>query len=134
MAGDTEALDTLRLELDKCPHLWRRLADLQLLIEQKLIELVASTDPLQLECFRKRVSELRYELLERKPCSLATEMAASRAVFTFMFVQLLELRALESPEGLRNLKQLEQAERRFQVAMRTFLMAKRADFQLAQIK
>jgi hypothetical protein len=132
LAGDTAAIDRLRAALDHCPHIWRRLADLQYIVECKLIQLVAGNDTLRAECFRKRCSELRYELLERKPCSLATEIAASRVVATFMFAQLLELRSLQAPEELRCIKQLEQAERRFHVAMRTFLMAKRSELQLSQ--
>lgn len=131
--GDSMALDTLRCELDHLPHIWRRLADLQILIEERLMELVAGKDPLRAESFRKRCSELRFELHERQPCSLATEMAASRVVATYMFVQMLELRALERPEELTNIKQLEQAERRYQAAMRMFLLARRSDSQLQQL-
>jgi hypothetical protein len=133
LAGDSSALDKLRVALDSCPHIWRRLADLQLLVEHKLIALVAGKDPLLGEAFRKRCSELRHLLLDGEPCSLATKMAASRVVATFMFAQLLELRALQSPVELRCVKQLEQAERRHQVAMRTFLMTRRSELQLSQL-
>ena len=132
LAGDTTALDKLRAELDHCPHIWQRLGDLQIIIERKLVGLVAGTDPLKAEAFRKRSSQLRHDLLDGEPCSLATEMAASRLVATFMFVQMLELRALESPAELRCIKQLVQAERRCQVAMRTFLMARHWEHQRAR--
>ena len=51
----------------------------------------------------------------------------------WMFCQFLELRALEDPNDLRCIKQLEQAERRYQVAMRTFQMARHADLQLQRL-
>jgi hypothetical protein len=133
LAGDTTALDQLRAELDRCPHVWRRLTDLQLVVEHKLIELVAGIDPLRGEAFRKRCSELRHELLEGEASSLLVKMAASRVVMCWMFCQLLELHALEDPQDLRCIKQLEQSERRYQVAMRTFQMARHADLQLQRL-
>lgn len=133
LAGDTAALDQLRTALDNCPYVWRRLADLEQLVEHKLIELVAGSDPLRVEACRKRCSELRHELLEGDAGSLLVKMAASRVVMCWMFCQFLELRALEDPQDLRCIKQLEQAERRYQVAMRTFQMARHADLQLQRL-
>jgi hypothetical protein len=133
LAGDTAALDKLRAELDNCPHVWRRLADLQLQVELKLIALVADEDPLRIEAFRKRCSELRHHLLAGEPSSLAAKMAASRAVACWQFVQLLELRLLDSPAEIRCIKALEQAERRYQTAMRTFCLVRQADAQLERL-
>lgn len=133
LAGDTAALDQLRTALDNCPHVWRCLADLEQLVEHKLTELVAGSDSLRVEAFRKRCSELRHELLEGEAGSLLLKMAASRVVMCWMFCQFLELRALEDPQDLRCIKQLEQAERRYQVAMRTFQMARHADLQLQRL-
>ncbi len=133
LAGDTEAVDQLRVELDNRPHVWQRLADLQRRIELKMIELIAGNDPLQAQAFRRRCSEFRRQILDGEPASLATKMAAARAVSCWMFCQLLELRALESPAELRNVRALEQAERRFQVAMRTFHMSRLADLQLQRL-
>ncbi len=133
LAGDMTAIDTLRAALDEVPHIWQRLADLQISIEVKLVELVAGEAPCASRSFRKRCSEFRSEILEGRPASLATKMAGSRAVACWMFVQLLELRALESPAALRNVKALEQAERRFNVAMRTFQFARLSDAQLQRL-
>ncbi len=106
LAGDTAALDQLRAELDNCPHVWRRLTDLQQLVEHKLIELIAGIDPLRVEAFRKRCSALRHELLEGEGSSLLVKMAASRVVMCWMFCQFLELRALEDPQDLRCINSL----------------------------
>lgn len=133
LAGDTTALDKLRAALDRCPHIWRRLADLEHLVELKMIALVAGDDPLRSEAFRKRCSELRHTLLDGEPKSLATKMAVSRVVMCWLFAQFLELRALDSPNELRSIKQLEQAERRYQVAMRTYGMARQLDVRLQQL-
>jgi hypothetical protein len=129
--GDTTALDKLRAALDNCPHIWRRLADLQQLVELKMIALIGNRDPLRSEAFRKRCSELRQHLSD-EDSSLATKMAASRVVATWMFTQFLELRVLNSLDEPRVVKQLEHAERRCQIAMRTYLMAKRLDLQTQQ--
>jgi hypothetical protein len=134
LAGDTAALDRLRAELDNCPHVWQRLGDLQLRVELKFNELVFGKDPLRCEALRKRCSKLRHELLEGEPASLATKMAASRVVASWYFVQLLDLLALELPEGLRLAKQLQQAERRFQDAMKTYSMARQSDVQLQLLR
>jgi hypothetical protein len=133
LAGDTTALDELRTALDRCPHVWRRLSDIEHLVELKLMALVAGNDPLRSEAFRKRCSELRHHLLAGEPSSLATKMAASRLTITWLFVQFLELRTLESPDRLHSIKQLEQAERRYQVAMRTYGLARHLDLQLQRL-
>jgi hypothetical protein len=132
LAGDTTAIDELRAALDCCPHIWKRLADLQYQVELKLINLVAGADPLRAEAFRKNASELRYHLLDGVQLSLATKMAASRVVACWMFTQFLDLRALESPRDNWSTRQL-QAERRYQTAMRTFCLARQADVQLARL-
>jgi hypothetical protein len=102
-------------------------------IELQMVDLVAGNDPLRAEAFRKRCSELRHELLDGKPASLLLKMCASRVVACWMFCQLLELRSLEDPQDLRCIKQLEQAERRYQVAMRSFQMARHAELQLQRL-
>jgi hypothetical protein len=134
LAGDTTAIDKLRAALENCPHIWRRLGDLQYQVELKLIEFVAGNDPLRGEAFRKRCAELRHHLLEGESGSLATKMAASRVVACWMFTQFLELRSFESPHDLQCIKQFERAERRLQVAMRTFNNARKADLYLQQLK
>ena len=131
MTGDTAALDKLREQLDSCPHLWRRLADLQQLVELKMVALIANQNPLRSESFRKRCSELRHDLSDEES-SLATKMAASRVVATWTFAQFLELRVLDSLDEPHVVKQLEQAERRYQSAMRTYALAKRLDLQMQQ--
>jgi hypothetical protein len=133
LTGDAQAVDKLRAALGECPHVWRWVGDLQFQVEHKLVELVAERDPLRLECFRKRCSELRYGLLDGESATLATKMAASRAVMCWLFTQLLELRILAAPEELDNIRALEQAERRFAVAMRTLHLAKRSELELQRL-
>ena len=63
LAGDLTAIDKLRIELDRSPHVWRYVADLQVAVEIKMIRLVAGDSPLRQEAFRKRCSEFRRQLV-----------------------------------------------------------------------
>jgi hypothetical protein len=129
IAGDTAALDQLRAALDNCPHIWRRLADLQILIETRLVELIAGKDRLRLEGFRRRSSELRRELCEDNS-AMFVKLAASRVVSCWLFCQFIELQAIIMIDPLQNYKQREYAERRFGIAMRAYATAKRLELQL----
>ena len=129
-AGDTKALDQLRHELDKCSHIWRRLADLQVLVEEQMAAAITSEDLLMLESFRKRASELRQQLLAGS-CDLLVQMAVSRAVSCWLFTQFLELRVLQDKHPKDGAKQLAQAERRFQSAVRTLALARKLEKHLA---
>jgi hypothetical protein len=127
--GDSAALDTLRSEMDTCPHIWNPLVDLQRMIELKLTAMFAGTDPLRVEAFRKRNSEIRHEL-NGAGGSISTKMAASRLLACWQVAQFVELRFLESPMEGNGVKRLEQSQRRYESAMRTFVMSKRLDAQL----
>lgn len=128
MDGNTAALDELRVALDQCPHIWRRLADLQHSIECKLADQIAEKDLLKLEAIRKRSSELRSELTKGSS-SLIVAMAASRFVSSWIYVQYLELRSLSMEPSQNCTKSLLQAERRVATAMRALLLAKTAEIQ-----
>lgn len=124
LAGDTAALDRLRSELVHTAHIWRRLVDLEDLVERKIVQLFAGADPLRCEAFRKRAAEIRAALLEGESASFATKMAASRVVICWLFAQLLDLRALQAPQATTSLKMQEQAERRLQVAFKTYALVR----------
>ena len=96
------------------------------MIECKLIAMFAGTDPLRVEAFRKRNSEIRHEL-NGAGGSISTKMAASRLLACWQVAQYVELRFLESPMERDWGKRLEQSQRRYESAMRTFVMAKRLD-------
>jgi hypothetical protein len=130
LAGNSSALDSLRSELDERPHLWRYLADLQHLIEQRMAELVAGKSPLLVEAFRKRASTFRHEILSGQPASFATKLAASRAVSCWLFCEFADLRAVKAPDDCRRGKERQRAQQSFECAMRTFMLARKADLEL----
>ena len=125
-SGDTVALDQLRDELDRCPHIWRRIADLQYMIECKMADQIAEKDLLKLESLRKRISELRYELTKESD-SLLVKLAVSRYLACWIFSQFAELKLLSSDVPDQWAKLLVQAEQRTATAMRALLLAKKAD-------
>ena len=131
LAGDLTAIDKLRTELDRSPHVWRYIADLQVAVEIKMIGLIAGGSPLKQEAFRKRCSEFR-NLLADEGDSLLVKMALSRVVSCWMFAQYLELRLLSSADQHDAAKQLLHAERRLQSAMRTLVLARQAERQRQQ--
>jgi hypothetical protein len=130
LAGDNSALDSLRSELDEHPHLWRYLADLQHLIEQRVAELVAGKNPMLVEAFRKRASTFRHEILGGQLASFATKLAASRAVTCWLFCEFTDLRAVKAPDDCRSGKERQRAQQSFESAMRTFILARKADLEL----
>jgi hypothetical protein len=127
--GDLAALDELRSELDSCPHIWQPIVDLQRMIEHKLITLIAGTDPLRAESFRKRNSELRCELSGQSG-SVLVQLASSRVAAAWMFAQVLEYLVLDSLDEPRVVKKLADAERRLQIAVRTLATVKKLELQL----
>jgi hypothetical protein len=129
ISGDKAALDHLRVALDQCPHIWRRLADLQYVIESKMIDLLAKRDPLLLEAFRKRCSELRQQVVCDSEM-MVVKLAASRVIACWTFAQFLELSLLDGFD-LTMTRQLQHAERRLEAAMRSFALVKRLEQQLA---
>lgn len=128
--GDSQALDQLRQELDNCPHIWRRLGDLQVLIEEKMALEVAPSDLLFLEAYRKRAAEIRHRLLGDSQ-DLLTQMAVSRVVECWLFTQFLQLQVLREKHPKDGVKQLAQAERRLESAVRTLSLAKKLQKHLA---
>lgn len=130
LAGDREALDQLRTAMDRCPHVWQRLIDLQRLVELRMADEVAGKDPLRREAFLRRASDIRVALAGPHD-TIATQMAISRLVACWLFAQLLEVQAMKMPAeariGRNVTKQLHQAELKFVAAMRTYLMASASD-------
>ena len=131
LAGDLTAIDKIRIALDRSPHVWRHIADLQVAVEIKMIRLFAGDSPLKQEAFRKRCSELRRQLVDDGD-SLLIKMAISRVVCCWIFAQYLELRLLSSADQHDAAKQLLHAERRLATAIRTLALARQSERQRQQ--
>jgi hypothetical protein len=133
IAGDTTAIDTIRIVLDSTPWIWQYAADLQIAVEERLVQLVAGNDVLKREAFRRRASELRSQLAEAGD-SLLARMAISRVVASWLFAQFLELRALSSADYRGAATAVLQAERRWQAAVRTLNLVRRGERERQRIE
>lgn len=127
VSGDPTAIDKLRAKLDNCPHIWWRLADLQKMVEEAMAEQLAAEDPLLLESFRKRASELRDQLQGGTQSPLVM-MLVSQFVACWVFVQFVELRVLRSKDMREAAKSLLPAQRRLESATRSLALATRMEF------
>ena len=91
---------------------------------------VAPSDLLFMEAFRKRAAEIRHQLLGDSQ-DLLTQMAVSRVVDCWLFTQFLQLQLLRDNYPRDGAKQLAQAERRLECAVRTLSLAKKLQKHLA---
>ncbi len=100
------------------------------MIEFKMAEQIAGKNPLQVEAFRKRCSELRQQL-QGDSDALHVQMAVSQVVACWCFIQIVELSAHRSGDVQKFAKSLAQAQQRYEISMRTFAQAKRLEHQLS---
>ncbi len=121
-AGDSEALDELRDQLERLPHIWRMLSDAQRDIEVRLAKHLAGDDPLRVEACRKRFAELR-TLIGPQDSEPLLEMTASGVVNAFMFCQLSETIASKHPHDKSCFSRLHMARRGLEVAIRSLKIA-----------
>ena len=125
-AGDDQAMDRLRAELDAVPWLPRMLGDLNRDIEEALIQAVAADDPLKAECIRRRASELRGKLCQANAAVL-TKLAVGRVVSAWLLVQFAELRLIKDPDAPRLAKQLDHLQCSYTQALRALSLAIKLD-------
>lgn len=127
--GDRSALDQLRAALDDLPHVWQQLADLGRIVEGLLVDLVAGDDLLAREMFFKRCSAIRSEM-SRPGESLLSQMCSSRVVISWLFCQAADLLLLKRPDDPDAGKRVEQMERRYQAAVKTYALLRQHEAQL----
>lgn len=129
---DPTALDRLRKELTERPHLVQQLADLQHVVELRIIDRLAPNDPVRQEAFRMRCSKVRAALLKNYNSPLVN-LAVSRIVTCWMLCQLLDATFGANPQPAHQ-KMLSQAEKRLETAHRTYEIALRISVSLAALK
>ncbi len=124
-AGDDQAMDRLRAELDAVPWLTRMLGDLNRDLEEALIQAVAADDPLKAESIRRRASELRGKLCQANAAVL-TKLAVGRVVSAWLLVQFAELRLIRDRTP-RITKQLDHLQCSYTQALRALGLAVKLD-------
>jgi len=87
--GDADALKTLRELLDNRPEIWQRVGDLAAHAERLLIDLIAAGNALMAEALRRKLREMRVELLS-PTTSLLEKMAVDRVLACWLHVQFVD--------------------------------------------
>ncbi len=85
-AGDEQALQELRMVLDRCPEIWRQIGDLASHAELATLRLVGGDDRLLMESLQRKVDELKAKLT-RPGGSVLEQLVVLRVVATWLQVQ-----------------------------------------------
>ncbi|HUE70586.1 MAG TPA: hypothetical protein VMP01_06825 [Pirellulaceae bacterium] len=123
--GDQEARQTLQETLDANPDIWKKVGDLAQHAEDALIRRIAREDPFFVECYQRKVAELRAEL---GASEVALErMAIQRVVLSWLELSLVDA---ENPGGatgtlpqarfVQSAKSA--AQRRYEAALRSLIL------------
>jgi hypothetical protein len=88
-AGDSGAMAKLRELLDNRPEIWQRVGDLAAHAERLLIDLIAAGNALMAEALRRKLREMRVELLS-PTTSLLEKMAVDRVLACWLHVQFVD--------------------------------------------
>ncbi|HUE74584.1 MAG TPA: hypothetical protein VMP01_27195 [Pirellulaceae bacterium] len=87
-AGDESARKKLQETLDTSPDIWKKVGDLAQHAEDALIRRIARDDPFFIECYRRKVAELRAEL---GGSEVALEkMAIQRVAISWLELSLID--------------------------------------------
>jgi len=88
--GDPHARETLSRVLDRCPAIWRQVADLAGHVEATLVDLIAGKDELLAASLRKKARQMR-DSLQLGDLTAVQQLAAERVVATWLHLQYLEM-------------------------------------------
>lgn len=120
-AGDEQALQELRMVLDRSPEIWRQIGDLASHAELATLRLVGGDDRLLMEALKRKVDELKAELT-RPGASTLEQLVVLRVVATWLQVQHADTASASSDQSVQQgkfwaLKQ-DQAHRRHLTAIK----------------
>lgn len=127
--GDTEALESIRQELDNNPGLWQAVGDLSALAEELLISIIADGNALVAQSMHREIKRLKIELAEGIAPTPLERLAIQRIVACWLHCQHVDRATLIADATGSKIavwgKRQEAAERRFQSAIRSFDLARR---------
>ena len=122
-SGDPIALEKLRHTLDNNPTIWQTVGDLGLVAENSLIELIAGQDQLARESIRRKIDQLKQDLLPARPTALE-KLAVQRVITCWLDCEYTTTKFPE-PKGATlgqqrlTLKMKDSANRRYDAAMKS---------------
>ena len=125
-SGDPIALPRLRRTLDGNPTIWQTVGDPGLVAENSLIELISGGNQLVGESIRRKINELKQDLLPARPTALE-KLAVQRVITCWLDCEFTTTKFPE-PKGATlgqqrlTLKMKDSANRRYDAAMKSLLL------------
>jgi hypothetical protein len=119
--GDRSALPALELLLDATPEVWRTYGDLARVAEDAWVELVAGPNLLLKESLRRKLAELKSELLSGPTASPLEGLLVERVGAGWLQAAYADASAAQAREKALDLAQLAQQQRRQERAQKGFL-------------
>jgi hypothetical protein len=121
--GDRSAMPALELLLDATPEVWRTYGDLARVAEDAWVELVAGPNLLLKESLRRKLAELKSELLSGPAASPLERLLVGRVAAGWLQTAYADAAAAQAREKPLDLAQLEQQQRRQERAQKGYLAA-----------
>jgi hypothetical protein len=121
--GDRSALLALEMLLDATPEVWRAYGDLARVAEDAWVELVAGPNVLLMESLRRKLAELKSELLSDPVASPLEQLLVERVGAGWLQTAYAGAAAAQAREKPLDLAQLEQQQRRQERAQKGYLAA-----------
>ena len=121
--GDRSTLRALEMLLDATPEVWRAYGDLARVAEDAWVELVAGPNLLLKESLRRKLAELKSELLSGRAASPLEQLLVERVGAGWLQTAYADAAAAQAREKPLDLAQLEQQQRRQERAQKGYLAA-----------
>jgi hypothetical protein len=121
--GDRSALPAMQMLLDATPEVWRAYGDLARVAEDAWVELVSGPNLLMREALRRKLAELKAELLPGPATTPLEELLVERVGAGWLQTAYADAAAAQAREKALDLAQLEQQQRRQERAQKGYLAA-----------
>jgi hypothetical protein len=124
--GDRSVLPALEMLLDATPEVWRAYGDLARVAEEAWVELVSGPNLLLKESLRRKLAELKSEVLSDPAASPLERLLVKRVGAGWLQTAYADAAAAQAREKPLDLAQLEQQQRRQERAQKGYLTAIRS--------
>ena len=122
-SGDRSVLPALEMLLDATPEVWRAYGDLARVAEDAWVELVAGPNLLLNESLRRKLAELKSDVLSDPTASPLERLLVERVGAGWLQTTYADAAAAQARDKPLGLAQLEQQQRRQERAQKGYLAA-----------
>jgi len=122
-SGDRSVLPALEMLLDATPEVWRAYGDLARVAEDAWVELVAGPNVLLKESLRRKLAEMKSQMLSDPAASPLEQLLVERVGAGWLQTAFADAATAQTREKALNLAQLEQQQRRQERANKNYLAA-----------